>query len=65
VTITLLWVGTVIFRRRHPPIELVEGSLVGATTIADHLAAAVRCKSGSLNSQKMEVAGWDHLANDG
>jgi carboxypeptidase PM20D1 len=42
-------VRTFVYRRRHPPIEGVEGIPVDPQAVAEHLAAAVRCKTVPLD----------------
>jgi len=49
ITSLLLIVRTFIYTRRHPPIKAMEGIPVDQQAIAEHLAAAIRCKTVPLD----------------
>ncbi len=50
MTTLALLVRTFVYRRRHPPSRAVEGIPVNAAAIAEHLAAAVRCRTVPLDA---------------
>jgi hypothetical protein len=49
VTTIVLLIRTVLDRRRHPPTQPAARIPVDAAVVAEHLAAAVRCKTVPLD----------------
>jgi carboxypeptidase PM20D1 len=50
VSTIVLAVRTMLYRRRHPPRQPIAGIPVAAASIAEHLAAAVRCQTVPLDA---------------